>query len=497
MQIQPIIRPMQEFGPCLKQLLQEKGISASELARSMAYKSRNSIFRILDGVGAHSARQAFYDRLLEGDPLRLGDHERAALEQALEISRVGLKAFLSNRAMRELLMNERLEETAEMIFLSQDGNDRKPFEQFMEGINGIKELSITITGCCERQIFAALDKYLRGADAQCRIRITHFVYTGEEEIIRNISAIQPVLYRPDYTAYTIEPGVFSREKQRMYRNNCVFVHARDREGVWRNRSLILADKGVFLLIKSREAGGFATLDQCFERDLQRMRPLKTAVGQDGADYLAYTESCRRLEQNRAIYMIKQDVPISYVHTEILERCVREGLARAGTAQGEELEPPLKRLRDVHNQRFDNFFGKRKPTHTIFSCGAMERFARTGKQSDHFFAFRPYTPQERVSILAHLRVQAQENPHFHVHFFKPEYEAPQMEIALYEGAGTLMAKPNTHYDLDGDHAEALIEQDEFCESYKTYFAEDLLERHVLDPKETLAVLDRLIELAKEA
>ena len=63
--VQKTLYPTQEFGPCLKEILKEKRVSASELARMMAYKSRNSIFRILCGEGGHGARQAFYERLMK------------------------------------------------------------------------------------------------------------------------------------------------------------------------------------------------------------------------------------------------------------------------------------------------------------------------------------------------------------------------------------------------------------------------------------------------
>ena len=95
MLMQPIIRPMITFGPCLKQILQKRNISASELARMMEYKSRNSIFRILDDEGGDGTRQALYDRLMEDDLLNLTRQEQLELTQALEISRVGLVAFLS------------------------------------------------------------------------------------------------------------------------------------------------------------------------------------------------------------------------------------------------------------------------------------------------------------------------------------------------------------------------------------------------------------------
>ena len=206
------------------------------------------------------------------------------------------------------------------------------------------------------------------------------------------------------------------------------------------------------------------------------------------DYLAYTEDCRKLEQNRAIYTIKLDVPVSFVPADILVSCVSDGLLE---------KEVLEDMERIHRQRFENFLTKKKVNHTIFSREAMERFAQTGRQSDHFFALRSYTPGERVRILQNLREQEARNPYFHVHFFTDDFEPPASEMALYEGVGTLMAKPYTNYDLAGDHAETIIAQEEFCVSFRAFFLHDLLERHVLSREATLAVLDELIETAKNA
>lgn len=495
MQMQPIIRPMLAFGSCVRRILEMRKISASEFARMMSYKSRNSIFRILDDEGGHGPRQALYDRLLAEDPLKLTQLEKRELAQSLEISRVGLVAFLNNRAMRELMMDVSMEQEAEEIRVL--SMDEKPtaVSSIYDSIERLKELEITITGCCDRQILTKLNERLSGT--KTKFHITHFVYTGEEEIIRNLSAIQPLLYRSDYVAYAVEPGMFSREKQRLYRNNMIYVHAKPHHGQRYDRTFIMIDKGCFLALKQRGAGSLSQLDKIFEADIHRMQPLKADTCGGEADYLAYTEACLRLEQSRAIYMIKRDIPLSYVQTEILSKCVLEGFADAGIAQGEAIMPLLEQLKRVHNQRLESYFVRKKPSYTVFDLSAMERFAQTGRQSDHFFAFRPYTPQERVRILTHLRRQAEENPNFHVYFFKPEYGAPPMEIALFEGIGTLMAKPGTNYDLMGDHAETLITQESFCQCYKNYYMQDLMERQVMDKQATLRELDRLIEMAKHA
>ena len=60
----------------------------------------------------------------------------------------------------------------------------------------------------------------------------------------------------------------------------------------------------------------------------------------------------------------------------------------------------------------------------------------------------------------------------------------------------MAKPDTHYDLGGDHAEVIVTQPEFCRRYKAFFVQDLLEHHVMSAEQTLAALDALIALAEK-
>jgi len=491
--LQPMIEPVQELGPCLKQILQKKRISASELARMMAYKSRNSIFRILDEKGGHSAQRAFYERLIDEDPLALSDDERAALAQALEVSRVGVQAFSSNRAMRELLMNV-TQESPKVRIETGDADD-PDFHKALERLARGRKAYMTITGCCDRAIFEALRERVYKTNIACEVKITHFIYTGEEEIVRSISAIQPLLYCECYSAYGVEPGRMSKERESLYRSNCIYIHAQEADGEWYDQQMILVDKGVFSPLhrfSSEEEDPYMAF---FARDMARMPQMKASFSQEKGmqSYLAYTEDCRRLEQNRAIYTIKLDIPINLIHTDVLLPCARDSFEAIGLQD----DDVLNGLVEIHRQRYENFMTKKKPTHTILSRTAMERFARTGRQSDHFFALRTYTPKERAAILCDLRKQAEHNPNFFIYFFKEEFEPPLTEVGLYEGVGTLLTKPYTHYDLAGDHAEAVITQEEFGARYKEFFVGDLLERHVLSSEETLRALDELIEIAESA
>ena len=495
--VRPLIQPILEFPDSLRGILKSRGISASELARMMAYKSRNSIFRILDGVGGESARQAFYDRLIGEDPLGLDDEERTALEQALEVSRVGAQVFLSNYAMREMLMDKA--DDADRLKLRVDAivDEADPtFEKALREMEHCRIAYVTITGCCDRKIFDALRERVHRTDITCEVRIAHLIYTGEEEIVRNISAIQPLLYCDFYRPYCVEPGVWSREREAFFRQNCIYLLMLDQQGTWYRHTLVLVDKGVFVSLGKSKGDRQDPFSRYFAGDVRRMPMLKTEIPSGGQldSYLMYTENCRKLENNRAAYTIKPDIGLSYVHPDVLLPCIDEKFWQMAGERAEEIK---EKFYQVHLARWENLFTQKKTSAVIFSRKAMVRFARTGRQSDHFFAARSYTPDERVQILSKIRRAMLDRSGFCVYFFKDYFEPAVTEIGLYEGAGTLMTKPHTHYNLAGDHSEAIVTQKEFCERYKEFYVKDLLERRVLTREETLAVVDELIAIAQSA
>ena len=497
MRAERMVEPVQAFGPCLKGILENRKISASELARMMAYKSRNSIFRILDEAGGHSARQAFCERLIGEDVLKLSDAERAALEQALEVSRVGRQAFLSNHAMREMLTNTQTHQTEIAVRIDAFAAPEDPtFMRALDEMARCKTAYITITGCCDRAILDALRWWIYQTDVTCEMRVAHIIYTGEEEIVRNISAIQPLLYCDCYRAYCLEPGMFSLEREAMYRQNTIYALMLDANGHWYRQTLMLVDKAVFIPLPRVKSKKNDPMSRYFAQDIRRMALLKAEMPGSGSveSYLEYIQNCRKMEQGRATYTIKLDLSLNCIHPDILLPCVKEEFWAMG---GERAERIKEEFWQTHLARWENVFSKKKESHIIFSGEAMERFAKTGVQSDHFFAIRPYTPQERAKILRNLREQMEENPVFHVYFFKESFEPPRTEICLYEGVGTLMTKPYTNYDLAGDHTETIVTKKEFCERYKEFYTKDLLERHVISREESLALMDRLIGIAEHA
>lgn len=476
------------FGPYLAQALQKRGMSASEAARRLGYKSRNSIFRVLDESGGYAALETCYQKIAETRALGLTDEEFRHLGIELEVSRVGMNSFLSNRAMRCMLREN--ERTMEPVRWRMGG-------ELFGAIAQSRRAEITLLGVCSRSLMQELSLALPRGEGTS-VRILHYLYTGGEEVIEAISAIQPLLYARCYTVYGLEQGSLPPQAERAFRCGRMLARLQDAQGRWRTLDATQVAPDLLVVSELREGGKPTALEYILEKSLPRLFPLKVACAETNTpqDYLEYTREYAELERGRAIYTIKLDVPINFIHPDLLLSPVREGFRETGFAQEEEMEALIAGFARIQQARWDNFFTKRRPTHTIFSLPAMEQFARTGLQSDHFFAMRPYTPEERAAILRHIRTQCAENPSFKVYFFKEDYQPPRTEITLYEGIGTLMSKPDTDYDLAGDHAEALITQPEFCRKYKEFFTQDLLVDHVRSDSETLELLERLEKIALE-
>lgn len=475
-----------DFGTCLAQVLRENGISASEAARRLGYKSRNSMFRLLGGQGSHTIMRACVQKLRDCPEMNVSGEQLERLGVAMEISRLGLEGYLSNQAMQSML---------------QPGSDARK-ESWQDGglfaaLREGRDVRLTMTGCCDRELITALGRALPLRKPGARVCVEHYLFMGGDEVIESVAAIQPLLYASCYMAWCVAPGVFSRELERLYRSNRILARWRDASGAWHVCDATLVGSRELAVMPLTCGEEPCALEEVLARGRSRMTPLRSefTLTHTPQDYLTYTRECAELEHGRAIYTIKLDVPISFIHPAILLRSVRDGFPKQNLGQGAELEALIAQLWAIHAQRWENYFTKRRPTHTIFSLPEMERFARTGRQSDHFFAMTPYTPQERAAILRHLREQEANNPGFHVYFFEKGYRPPRSEIGLYEGVGTLMAKPDTHYDLHCDHAEVIVTQTEFCRRYKEYFVHDLLEHHVLPPEQTLTELDRLIHIAE--
>lgn len=482
------------FAQCLQQTLDEQGMSASEAARLVGFRSRNSIFRILSGATSSEVDARFLSALHAAVGCSWPDKQWRKLEDALSIKRVGYEQFRSNQAFLEAMQEqpEAEEYTAESRW-NASGVQKRPLKELLQEIAADSELDVVISGCCDRPLMALVAEWLREAGDAGRAVIRHYIDIREENVAQNILSVLPLVSKVWYNARLIEEDACPPEMEALYRVNAISIGQRRADGECFWHQLFRIDRTSFQHFSS--LGEKSPLTGMLDRwrfQLELLKPIEKP-GDGPQAFVEYTAQYAELENDCMILSIKPDIHFNCVPQELLYQSIMEGFEQAGFANGPELEALLSQLRSIHEGRYRNMFSKRRPTHLVYSLPAMERFMQTGVQSDHFFIQRAYTPQERREILMGMYRAMQEDPYFNIHFLRAELPEMCNEMTYYEGKGVLLLDAYTGYDLHDDHSEALITLPSFQQSFHHYFMDELLPRYAMTRAESCAQIERLLSI----
>lgn len=482
----------ESFGECLRRCLAEMELSASEAARLVGFRSRNSIFRILSGEASTDIKQRFLETLRDALGDRWPEERWHMLQEALLVECMGPAYYRENRAFARVLFGP--EETAEctvMKLLADGSTVEYPLLQVLREIAASRKAEIVITGCYDAGLARLLAEVCGEAGDHGRLNIRHYIDVAENVAIQNILALLPLMSRPWYNARLVEPGSCPEEMMALYRLSALHVNRWDDQGMQHGGMFIRFDKKLFA--SRMEARGACTAIAVLDRwrfHLELLKPLMQSEG--GPElFVEYTARYAQLEKNCAIYSIKPDAHFNCIPAHVLEQAILEGFEQSGMAAGPELLELIAALKKVHNARFENMMHKRRPTHLVYSLPMMERFMRTGVLSDHFFLQRAYTVEERREIIRALLDAMRASPWFNVHFLKAGVPELHYEISCYEGKGVMFTDAYTSYDLAADHSEALITLPAFEASFTRYFKEELLPHYVLPRTQVIQELERLL------
>lgn len=473
------------FGAQLKALLETHGVSASQLARTMGFKSKTSLFRILNDEVSYEASARFWKDLCRQNPLSFSAEETHLMEQALDVSLRGQEAFALDDAMSDLLTPAvGSVEDIPLHCYGAAAPQATSFRQLMRIYQKSAKVQFVLMNCNHTGLIRLISESFRSET----MTIHHLLDLNGtlKDTVRSISACMPLLSFSNYIPYAIPEPV---------RGRLIFVLMRTEQDEWETHYFIFDQNGELCMMASRDADFPLFLQSAIQEPmLQHVKPLKDVISSltGPADYVAYTQRYYELENGRPLYSIKPDVPINFIHPDLLVSAAMDGFNAAGLITPE-TEALIAALYEVQLKRWQNFFEKRKVTHVIFAKEAMIHFARTGRQTDHFFAMRPYTLKERESILTYLWEQSQSNPYFNIYFAKDNRLIHDREISCYEGMGTVIQDADTSYAHG--HQEVILTHEGFARQFKNYFMNELLPRHVLSQRESQHLWDYLLSLCK--
>lgn len=467
------------IGNFVRQLQKARGLTLAELSAILGYKSPTSLVRIMQQKANKESLIKLIHRLRTNERMQLTDQEKGVLDDILEVDQLrkdmDFDAFFR---LRSLLKGEEAPRREVILTISQGGTQTTLIKRYGECQ---RWRGFLING--ERApIFHALSELLQRED----FRLEHAMFFNDDQAhtVRLICALLPLMFSTNYEGYAY---ALDRKREGMttglMRADILVCDYVTRGGEVRHDMIVFnADDDASVIESRQSVSTFETLLP----PRGDFRSLRSIWYSGTGDYLAYCRFCMRLEKNRAIYRVKQDVGMDQIPVPLLRRAVEEGPLYEHRAAPELVDA----LEAIFHERWQQTRENPEPVHHVMKRSAMWQFARTGRMSDHFWACRTFTLQERAEILQAMIDLMRFCPDYHFYFLKDDDDLRDDEFVLYEGAGVCVIKPGTDYHLDGNHVETMIVQEEFQDIFKKFFMESVVRFHTYSQEETTAMLHEM-------
>lgn len=474
-----------EIERLIGEMVEERGMTLSEFTELLGYHSKTSLVRIMKGQVSQRAVDTFVKRMKSN--LDLTAEEQLKLNDVIDHLR-WQQDYISAREMLRFLRGE---QTPEGEVWLEEVDSRKKM-RLTERYARAAEIRITLVNCQYVPIFRQLLDLVRSKGAV----VEHYIQMRREpvRVIHAIGELIPLIYEKGYSGYCSRhpDGSESGGVRGMLDSDAMVVQYITEDGVRLEDSIIYDKPDHGYVITSDRPGRYL---ETYGIRQDEYKPIKQVYFQTGGmdSYVRFCADWAKIEHNRAIYLVKPDLCLAWIPQDMVIGALLEG----GVGEMQGVDGLLEQFRTVHQERWRNLFEKRRVSKSIMKRNAMVRFARTGKMSDHFWAMRAFTPEERVRIFRFLLEQNENNPYFDLFFLRDNDFLRDVEVVHYDNAGILMMDPSSDYAMLGNHSEVMIVHDEFMRMFREYFERSLLADHVLSHAETTDFLNSLIKIAMDS
>lgn len=279
------------FAQCLQRVLNETELTATEVARRLEMRSRNSIFRILKGKTSPQLNRRFLESFHKHMGEQLTEAQWAALNRALEMDTVGEVEYKSRQALMQLVgaFSEPISH-AKVCYLDALGAEKEDsFLHYLQVLFcGALKVNALLFGCCDLGLFRQLQEAIHPVAQRVIVRIDHFIYAGEDEIVSNLVGIQPMVDQPCYHAYLVDAENCPQERLAHYRTGQMTFHVMHQDGSESTVALFLLGKNEFT------ATVMSTQDLWMSRkvlcDRERFSPIRLLwqLNGENSDFIVYT-----------------------------------------------------------------------------------------------------------------------------------------------------------------------------------------------------------------
>lgn len=460
------------------------GLTQQNAIDILQYSSRTQLRRIMERKVSDKLMTDFGERLLtHHEELELTPDEIASIQRCLFFPSTkkpdynyatNLFATLSSSALAP--------QPKELHVQSVSGAQIHHFHQYLSKASRVH---IEIIGC--DMLF--MRDTLEMLAAQCKLTVNHYYLENQSPLytIHLLNTFWNFFHKPwffPYSVSAVSPAFLPS-------TSLLSIDIDFEDGG--KKSYFILPKESDSLIAIPVPTSHQSISSLLFAEKANIRPMKIS-DLNKQDYIHYLNYIKDLEYNHRLFRIKADLGLEFIPANIQLAAVQEGSMRDYPA--EDMNILLSQLYEIENERYLNSLNKHVHQYFLMSYEAMLNFAKTGLLSDHFWGFRAFTPQERLSILSDFYNRACTSKYFHFSFLKSDVHLVWDELIWYEHVGICFLPPKTHYDIDDDYSEFILRDPVFSDFFSSFFRKWLFEHHALSTSKSKELFEHLIDVCKQ-
>lgn len=483
----------ESFGGLLAGVLEKRGLSYAEVAKTLGHKSKTTLHRILNDDCSPAMAEKFYHAFLASGLCELGEEEQTALDEALEMSLVGREQFLVNQAMWRILRGERVSPVDVPLRVS--GEPPWPcetLESLLMACFQADNAHLLVINACQTPLFPLLAKMLR-THRRAKVYVDHLLFVDGDAIrtANSMNALMEILCDSRCNSCSVCCGDAPYGYGGLMRDDWAIVRLEQGGAVW-EWQVALFTGGGYAVAGREKVGLFDFWREILRAHAPNVQPIRRArvIGQSEKDFFALMERLVEMERSQSLYVAKGGVFINLVPPDILQTAFLEGHV-------EEASPELKRaaayLHKMQTLRYENRRRHYRSTYYICTHAELCEFARTGMHYISFPFLRPYTMEERRRIFQSILNEMQENPYFDFRLLRNGGQQSKLQMCFLEGGSVLFIAPcHAGACEERQYVEAMFLQKEFNAQLHNFFRRELLGRQSMPREETRKLLAQLIQ-----
>lgn len=481
MSMEPMIRDIESFGDCLKDLMDAHHWSLEIVTQAAGYKSRTSISRLLAGETEQKTCRATYRRLCDSG--LLSEDDRRRLGKALENSETGVEQVRVQRILSNLIFGKRPEvPPAPPRYL-----------ELLDALAGAQSAEVLLVNCMNNVLLEPLRQVL---EANPAVTARHYFAIGSSEsrAAMALARLAYMAYLPNYTGLVDESAVGMATT--FGTTDMVVASIRAADGTLTD-SLTLITEGhthVRTFTSTGERGLFVLFRDVLGDLADNYSPAtcvcNAAAGpQQFVEMMCLWESC---EHKTPMFHMQSDLCINLIDPSHVRAALEGGPLETVFANvpGSVLKRALNQFLTSQRNRFANITTSHQPKHICLSRASLEYFARTGRIGGHFYGMRPFSMAERSAILQMLLQLALHNRHFFLYFYLDAYE-PKVEIDAWIGKGLSAFPIRRGPQVQNSFTNSVIFSPRLARTFQTYFQTEVKQHCVMSDVHGIAFLRDLI------